>query len=740
MASRHSLRSPIPSLVGAVILAPLVTRILLLFEGGVDLRTADLEGLAADIGISLVLASGLIAATRFGSWFRWVGPMCVGFWCVANFANYEHIHELGSMASLSHAGYLADPTFFRGSVLAPTHPFLLVLTTLASVALVWRASAPDRPKKPHAPLLIGIGLVIVVVAVPQSGAIASWRQTNFLVAQSVRLITHRGAGGVAASFGNGSLAARDLEGTPILDGEGRARNVLLVVLEGVSGAFIPSLRQHHGSVPLFDMPELDRLARRGIAYSSFIATQRQTNRGEFALLCGEYPKLLTAEARMTELVGKGPLNCLPTVMREAGYATVYLQAAPMAFMMKDQFMPQAGFEVAHGDTWFKRSYNRNHWGVDDRAFFETSLDMIEELETAGKPWFLTLLTVGTHHRYNVPPSFEGTHEAGSAAWAFEYLDRAVGEFVSQLESAGILENTLVLFTSDESQATHFGASDVESLVSQGWGFLIALVPERQNGTIGEVFVQPDIPMSIVDYLGLESGRRTFTGRSVFRRYARNREVFWGNTHLGLVAGLTLDHHLVTCTEDFASCGTRSIAGSLLFSPDIEVRDATEAEIEWLRRAAFRRLDSETGQLKNRRIALISPGIHPVVPTSTEQYLFGGQFVSMAANTMADVEIEVEATGDSGWVDLVNLFVVNMQPSYSRTVRVRAGETFRLRYSVKTEFNLDNVECRMWITDFEGEDLGLDFASAELSMSPNPSNQPFAGVVEHTFEVTGGETN
>ncbi len=146
MASRHSLRSPIASLVGAVILAPLVTRILLLFEGGVDLRTADLEGLAADIGISLVLASGLIAATRFGSWFRWVGPMCVGFWCVANFANYEHIHELGSMASLSHAGYLADPTFFRGSVLAPTHPFLLVLTTLASVALVWRALAPDRPK------------------------------------------------------------------------------------------------------------------------------------------------------------------------------------------------------------------------------------------------------------------------------------------------------------------------------------------------------------------------------------------------------------------------------------------------------------------------------------------------------------------------------------------------------------------------------------------------------------------
>jgi len=144
--------------------------------------------------------------------------------------------------------------------------------------------------------------------------------------------------------------------------------VLLVILEGVSGAYLQSLREPHGISSSTDMPELDRIARMGLRYSTFIATQRQTNRGEFAILCGDYPKLITAEAKMTELVGKGSIDCLPAALRDAGYSTTYLQAAPLPFMMKDQFMPLAGFEQVHGDRWFKHSYHRNHWGVDDRHF------------------------------------------------------------------------------------------------------------------------------------------------------------------------------------------------------------------------------------------------------------------------------------------------------------------------------------------------------------------------------------
>jgi hypothetical protein len=665
-----------------------------------------------------------------------VATVLVTGWCVINFANYEHIRELGSMANLSHAAYVLDPVFFRGSVLAPTHPVLLMLTGLISTILAWWALGPDRQLRPLRVLLVGLALMVTAAAIPQAHSVASWRQTDFLIAQVARLLKSRTSRDAPATIARGNLTVRDLNGAPtILDGP-RARNVLLIILEGVSGAYIPSLAAHHGFTPLLNMSNLDLIANRGISYPSFVTTQRQTNRGEFALLCGDYPKLLTAEAKMTELVGRGPLDCLPSALRDAKYSTHYLQAAPMPFMLKDQFMPQAGFDTARGDEWFTHPYNRNHWGVDDRGFFEASLDLIGELNRERKPWFLTLLTVGTHHRFNVPLSFEGTHEAGSAAWAFEYLDQAIGEFISGLDAAGVLEDTLVLITSDESQAMDIGAPDSSKLLSQAWGFLIALLPTGETGINGDIFAQTDIPISVADYLGLETSQPSFTGRSVFRRYDRGREVYWGNTHLGMVAGLTLGKELITCTEDFASCSVRATVAGKLFAPDGQMRAPTADEVDWLRGVALQSLVSDPGHLQSRRLQLVLPGWHSVVWTTGEQYLFGGQFLSLPAHSRVDVEIVVTATGSSGWIDVVHNFTVNLQPYFIRSARIHAGETLRLFYSVNTQFSMENVECRLWVTDSEGEELGLDFATAELRIAPLSSSDGVAEIVEHTFEVTG----
>ena len=207
----------------------------------------------------------------------------------------------------------------------------------------------------------------------------------------------------------------------------------------------------------------------------------------------------------------------------------------------------------------------------------------------------------------------------------------------------------------------------------------------------------------------------------------------------MVAGKTLGDDIVICTEDFTSCGTRQIDGGTLYAPAQQLRAATPEEVEWLRDAAQRSLVRKTPQLGTRRITLIQPGPIPVIPSSGEQYIFGGQFVSIPAHTSATVEIEVRVTGTSGWVDLVNNFVVNLKPHYTRSARVKAGQTLRLRYAVNTEFDLENTECRLWITGFEGKDLALEFESAELVLAPFTSHQPVAEIDEQTFEISGGET-
>jgi arylsulfatase A-like enzyme len=722
------------ALVGASLIAPVIVRMTQMLDHDLSMRIADCRGFVMDLGVSLLLASGLGALTKLPRFTRPAGAIAVGFWSLLNFANYEHIRELGSIVNLSYAGYLTDATFFRGSALAPTHPVLFLVTALVSVVLVIYALEPRQRYGTLPTLAFGLVVIIAAGLTPQADEIASWRQTDLVTAQFRRSIEPARISGSDSAGAFGRLLAGDLDGPAIIEASPRGDNVLLVIVEGVSGAYLPTLRSVHGATSTVTMPELDRIARHGLSYATFISTQRQTNRGEFALLCGDYPKLITAEAKMTELSGGENLECLPATLSDACFSTAYLQAAPLPFMLKDQFMPRAGFERVLGDAWFTHAYNRNHWGVDDRAFFESSLELIDELDRGDDPWFLTLLTVGTHHRYNVPPDFDGRHDRGSAPWAFEYLDLAIGEFVGQLEARGILDDTLVLITSDESQAMEAGAPDWMNSLTQGWGFLVALLPSGETAVIEEIFTQPDIPISVLDYLGVTSPRRDYSGRSVFRSYESGRALFWGNTHLRMMSGLSPDLRLTICSEDFTACGTTSLADRKLFSPTKRLRDPTVEEIEWLQNAARLSIAARPTGLGRRAFILVGSEPQPVTRTTGEQYVFGGQFVTVPAHSRVDVEIVVELRGARGWVDLVHNFIVDRKPYESWEQTIRAGQTLRLHYTIGADVDLDQAECRLWVTESQGTDLELVFHTARLEIVPLSSSEPVPQTTLHAFQI------
>lgn len=722
---------PSAVLLTAVLLPPLVVRLLLMAEADLTPAPADGRGILTDLGTALFVAAALAALSRVPAAGKWVGAAIAGLWSLIHFANYEHIRELGSVVNPANARYLADETFLFGSVFAATHPVALIVVTVLAVVSATVAVGSGRSRGAWKQLVAAVVVTILSVLLPMAEDIASWRQTGPFTIHMPRL----SEGGIPRELGPGVLAERDLDGPPRLAAGPRPRNVLLVILEGTSGAFLPSLRERHGARSSISMPGLDEIAQRGFAYSSFISTQRQTNRGEYAVLCGEYPKLTSAEARMSELAGVGPLPCLPRALLELGFATAYLQAAPLPFMFKDQFMPQAGFDRVHGNAWFEGAHHRNHWGVDDRTLFEGALELIAELEEGSQPWFLTLLTVGTHHRYSVPPDFRGRHEPGSQEWAFEYLDRAVTSFVSQLESLGVLDDTLVLITSDESQAMEVGGSDHLNVRLQAWGFLIALLPTREHAVVDEIFTQADVPISVLDLLDRDIGSYRFSGRSVFRRYKRPRPVFWGNTHLRMVAGLTATGLLTVCSEDLARCTTSKVEGGRLFHPELEARASTSKATGWLQSAVARSLESPAGELR-RRVALIGPGTHPVLAASGEQYLFGGQFITVPRHSRIDVEIGAELHGTSGWIEFTHNFVVDRRPVLAWSERIQVGETLQLEYTVGTEHRLEDVESRMWVTSSDGVDLSLTFSSAALSVEVLGPSQPVPDTALHTLQISG----
>ncbi|MEP4079447.1 sulfatase family protein [Haloferula sp.] len=65
-----------------------------------------------------------------------------------------------------------------------------------------------------------------------------------------------------------------------------------------------------------------------------------------------------------------------------------------------------------------------------------------------KPFFMYFSTTNVHHPFTPAKQFQGTSECGPYGDFVHELDWIVGEVMKTLEAAGVADNTLVLFTSD----------------------------------------------------------------------------------------------------------------------------------------------------------------------------------------------------------------------------------------------------------------------------------------------------
>ncbi|MAT52030.1 MAG: hypothetical protein CMK32_12700 [Porticoccaceae bacterium] len=567
----------------AIIACPLVIRLILMMERQVTPGLPDAIGVLSDTsaGILVIL---LVAVLLHCS--KVLAALAAGGWLIVNIAAREYIAFFDSPYALAHVSYLFDKTFFLGSVQYIQHALAWIAALLVLVWLVILATKPGPAVL--CPLLVAFlavsGLNVFVERVPGK---QEWRQRNFAYANLFPDVTWLDSRETEVDI-PGTISERfiaepqalfdpDLTGRRWLDSNRGRPNVLLVILEGISGGHIPVIADHHGIEAEERLGNLNELARRGVYASSFVAQQRQTDRGLYALLCGDYPKLLVGKPRMEEYIGFNKRICLPEILRDNDYRTIYLQAAPLPFMMKDQFMPLAGFEESRGKKYFRHGYAQTEWGVDDRAFLEQSLELLGELRMGKSPWFLTLLTSGAHHPFSVPHEFRPEQVRDKRQRALLWLDEAIGVFIDKLDAAGVLDDTLVIITSDESSGITAPIEDTALRLSQNWGFMIALTPEQERRHLRQPILQSDLALSVLDYLGLSESTH-FAGRSFWRIYPDNRPVVFGNVYFRETSLLIKQNQILTCKETNRDCalstihqGAREVTTQLVASSSEAVR-------------------------------------------------------------------------------------------------------------------------------------------------------------------------
>ena len=482
----------------------------------------------------LALGSLLLLLLQRRPW--WLALPVLLAWAALWVASAELVSAVGRLPTSADLAYLADPQFMEnstgGGLAHAWLPWLMGGGLLAWLVLAWRSRAQRGralPRKAWAIPVVLFGAHWGSQQLAPSDA-DQWRQYNLghqLLSAGVGQVQRQADEWLGTSkpftpLPSTGLTQSDLHGQRLLDGPGRARNLLVITLEGIPGAYLRPNRQALNSP--FDeelMPKLSRWAERGMNTPDYVLHTHQTIRGLYAMLCGDYDKLANGTPKGVELLTQNERNqaCLPAQLRQAGFTTHYLQGAGLRFMAKDRIMPHVGFEAVHGLEWFaNKNYLDFPWGKDDRAFFEGALSYVGHLQQQDKPWMLTLLTVGTHQPYSAPAEYLERFDTPKQA-AVAYLDDAVAAFLDSLEHQGVLKDTLVVLTSDESH----GIDGVR--LASSWGFNLTLAPEQaqlprlKQGTYGHI----DLAASLLDYFSLPIPM-ALGGRSLYRDYDPGREM------------------------------------------------------------------------------------------------------------------------------------------------------------------------------------------------------------------------
>lgn len=238
-------------------------------------------------------------------------------------------------------------------------------------------------------------------------------------------------------------------------------------------------------------PEIDAAASRGLRFDNFHSIGFATVNGLVGILAG-----LQVWSPFLHWFEAPPFSSawlvqptLPQVFNNAGYQTAFLTSGPLTLYRKGEWMRHLGFDEVEGnDHPFYAELPRYAFdSATDQALYQRALQW---QESATGPYLLVLETVTTHQPFQDPETGELSFER-----AMKFADRAFGEFLRALESAGYFEQGILIVASDHRSMTPIPAHEQELFGSTVDSRVPAFVFGREfsaNSRSGRVHSQSDL--------------------------------------------------------------------------------------------------------------------------------------------------------------------------------------------------------------------------------------------------------
>jgi len=207
-------------------------------------------------------------------------------------------------------------------------------------------------------------------------------------------------------------------------------------------------------------PNIDRLASEGMKFTEFYSASPVCSPSRAALMTGRIPQRMGINGVFFPRSYTGmPVEevTIADILKEKGYATGVVGKWHLGH--RREFLPlQRGFDeyfgIPYSNDMQSVVYVEGNEVVDfhvdqhftTRTYTEKAVDFIDR--HAGGPFYLYLAHSMPHVPLYVSPEFQDRSGNGLYTDVIEEIDWSVGKVLGKLEEHGIMDRTLVVFSSD----------------------------------------------------------------------------------------------------------------------------------------------------------------------------------------------------------------------------------------------------------------------------------------------------
>ncbi len=253
-------------------------------------------------------------------------------------------------------------------------------------------------------------------------------------------------------------------------GAPRPPNILLVSIDSLRADHLESY-----GYPRETSPEIDRLAREGALFRTVVAPTSWTLPSHFTLFTSLAPEEHGVRKETTQL--RDGVIVLAEVLRDAGYATGAFVSGPL---LRGVYGFARGFDHYDDQSVMASQTDEQSQAVTSPRLVQLAEGWLEgwRAEGAGRPFFLFLHLFDVHFDYVPPPPFDRLfdpdyrgaidgrnflrderihaqmdprdleHVIALYDGEIRFTDHHLGQIRRKLEALGVLDETLVVVTSD----------------------------------------------------------------------------------------------------------------------------------------------------------------------------------------------------------------------------------------------------------------------------------------------------